>query len=73
MHIMSGHPAHPTLSEIHLKYKVMHDNMKMKSPDDVIKWKRFSTLWALCEGNQPVIGGFLSKVSDAGFDVFFDV
>ena len=34
----------------------------------------FSALLALCEGNSPVTGEFPSqRVSNAGFDVFFEV
>ena len=36
--------------------------------------KTVSALQAICEGNPPVTGGFPSQmVSNAGFDVFFDV
>ena len=42
--------------------------------DDVIKWKQFFALLALCEGNPPVTGGFPSqKPVTRSFDVFFDL
>ena len=42
--------------------------------DDVIKWKLFSALLALCAGNSPVTGEFPSqKPVTRSFDVFFDL
>ena len=42
--------------------------------DDVIKWKPFSALLALCVGNSPVIGEFPSQRPVArSFAVFFDM
>ena len=42
--------------------------------DDVIKWKHFSALLPLCEGNPPVTGGFPSqRPVTRSFDVFFDL
>ena len=41
---------------------------------DVTKWKHFSALQALCEGNLPVTGEFLSqRPLTRSFDVFFDL
>ena len=42
--------------------------------DDVTKWKTFSALLALCEGNSPVTGEFPSqKPVTRSFDVFVDL
>ena len=42
--------------------------------DDVIKWKHFSALLAICEGNPPVTSGFPSqRPVTRSFDVFFDL
>ena len=42
--------------------------------DDVIRWKRFSALLVLCEGNPPIIGGFPSqRPVMRTFDVFYDL
>ena len=42
--------------------------------DDVIKWKIFSALLALCVGNLPVTGEFPSqRPVMRSFDVFFDL
>ena len=42
--------------------------------DDVIKWKHFSALLALCAGKSQVTGEFPSKRSvTRSFDVFFDL
>ena len=42
--------------------------------DDVIKWKLFSALMALCVGNSPVTSEFLSQRPVTwSFDVFFDL
>ena len=41
--------------------------------DDVIKWKLFSALLALCAGNSPVTGEFpAQRPVTRSFDVFFD-
>ena len=41
--------------------------------DDVIKWKQFTALLPLCEGNPPVTDGFPSqRTVTRSFDVFFD-
>ena len=42
--------------------------------DDVIKWKTFSALLALCAVNSPVTGEFSSQRPETrSFDVFFDL
>ena len=42
--------------------------------DDVIKWKKFSALLALCAGNSPVPGEFpAQRPVTRSFDVFFDL
>ena len=42
--------------------------------DDVIKWKHFSALLAICEGNSPVTGQFpAQRPVTQSFDVFFDL
>ena len=42
--------------------------------DDVIKWKHFSALLAICAGNSPVPGEFLAqRPVTRSFDVFFDL
>ena len=42
--------------------------------DDVIKWKHFSTLLAICAGNSPVPGEFpTQRPVTRSFDVFFDL
>ena len=42
--------------------------------DNVIKWKHFSALLALCAGNSPVIGEFPSqRPLTRSYDVFFDL
>ena len=46
----------------------------ISSHDDVIKWKHFSALLALCAGNSPVTGEFPSQMPVTWcFDVFFDL
>ena len=42
--------------------------------DDVIKWRHFPVLLALCEVNSPVTGGFPSqRPMRRSFGIFFDV
>ena len=42
--------------------------------DDVIKWKTFSALLAICAGNSPVTGEFpTQRPVTRGFAVFFDL
>ena len=42
--------------------------------DDVIKWKLFSALLAICAGNSPVSGEFLAqRPVTRNFDIFFDL
>ena len=42
--------------------------------DEVIKWKHFPALMALCEGNPPVTGGFpLQRPVTRSFNVSFDL
>ena len=42
--------------------------------DDIIKWKHFSVLLAICEGNSPVTGEFPTQTPvTRSFDVFFDM
>ena len=42
--------------------------------DDVIKWKHFSPLLAICAGNSPVTGEYpTERPATRNFDVFFDL
>ena len=44
------------------------------SHDDVIKWKTFYALLAICAGNSPVTGEFpAERPVNRSFDVFFDL
>ena len=54
-----------------LLYKVI---MWCPSHGDVIKWKHFSALLALCAGNSPVPGEFpIRRPVTRSFDIFFDL
>ena len=53
-----------SMSEQHVE-KAVHD--------DVIKWKQFPRLLAICTGNSPVPGEFpAQRPVTRSFDVFFD-
>ena len=46
----------------------------LQTHDDVIKWKQFFALLALCVGNSPVTGEFpAQRPLTPSFDVFFDL
>ena len=46
----------------------------MSLHDDVIKWKHFAALLAICAGNSPVSGEFpAQRPVTRSFDVFFDL
>ena len=48
--------------------------LKLRLHDDVIKWKHFSALLAICAGNSPVPGEFpTQRPVTRSFDVFFDL
>ena len=48
--------------------------VKIKTQDDVIKWKHFPRYWPFCAGNSPVTGEFPSqRPVTRCFDIFFDL
>ena len=48
--------------------------IKDNTHDDVIKWKHFSALLAICAGNSPATGEFpTQRPVTRSFDVFFDL
>ena len=56
------------------KYQETQRVVTFYQHDDVIKWKQFFALPALCAGNSPVTGEFPSqKAVTRSFDVFFDL
>ena len=54
------------------QHLLMQPEILSPAHDDVIKWKHFSALLALCAGNFPVTGEFPSRRSvTRSFNVFF--
>ena len=52
----------------------LHEPYNRDSNDNVIKWKHFPTLLAICAGNTPVTGEFpTQRPVRRDFDVFFDL
>ena len=57
-----------------MKYWQVESYMMNKIHDDIIKWKTFSALLAICVGNSPVTDEFpTQRPVMRSFDVFFDL
>ena len=62
------------IMSINLLQVQMHMLLLTHTHDDVIKWKHFSALLAICAGNSPIPGEFSTKRPvTRSFDIFLDL
>ena len=75
IHIFNSRKAHDNIVSWDLTCDWLYlTQIAWQSHDDVIKWKHFSALLAICAGNSPVTGEFPSqRPVTRSFDVLFDL